>query len=281
MAAPQQGYIELGGARLAYDVAGDGPAVVMIHAGIADRHMYDAQIAAFATRYRVVRYDLRGFGDSAPAPEAPFAHREDLYALLAHLGIDRAALIGTSMGGTVAIDAALERPDLVRALVPVCSSASGYNPDGPQGPGWDEVLAEGGEVERLFQQGDVSQAIPRAIDLNMRLWIDGLHRTPDQVDPRFRERARAMTARTFAHPPIGQHERPLDPPAIGRLRAIHAPTLVLVSALDLKSILDSADLLVSEIPGARKAVIEHAAHLPSMERPDEFNRIVLEFLDNI
>ena len=124
---------------LYYEISGDGELLVLVPAGIADSSMWDGQLAAFARRYRVIRYDMRGFGRSAMV-EGPFSHHEDSRALLDSLSIERAFLVGCSIGGRAIIDFALEHPELVRALVPVGSALSGFDageepPEIPQSSG--------------------------------------------------------------------------------------------------------------------------------------------------
>jgi pimeloyl-ACP methyl ester carboxylesterase len=258
------GTAEVNGARLYFEVAGAGPAVVLLHAGIADRRMWDAQFGAFADAFRVLRYDARGYGRS-DFPPGPFARHDDLYGLLRHLGIDGAALVGCSMGGATAIDFALQHPEMVTTLVPVASGLGGYQ--------WSDVVsAYDEEEEAALQRGDMEAVI----ELNVRFWVDGPRRTPQQVSPALRETVRAML-RDASTSTQGQ-PRPLDPPAITRLAEIDIPTFVVVGDEDVADIGVIADLLVSGIGGARKAVIPGAAHLPNMERPEEFNRTVLDFL---
>lgn len=108
--------IEVGGAPLSYEVVGTGPALVLLHEGIADSRMYDDQVDALARQYRVVRYDQHGFGRSG-TPTRAYAHHEDLHALLRHLGIDRVALLGMSQGAAIALDFTLTYPARVGALL--------------------------------------------------------------------------------------------------------------------------------------------------------------------
>src|ERR671936_3184279 len=102
--------------QLHYEVAGAGPPVVFVHAGIADSRMWDAQFASFADDFRVVRYDIAGFGRS-PLRGGPFCHWRDLVALLDELRIEQAALVGNSFGGRIALDVAIAAPERVSALV--------------------------------------------------------------------------------------------------------------------------------------------------------------------
>ena len=260
--------IAVDGARLWYEATGRGYPLVLLHAGIADARMWDDQVATLAERYTVVRYDARGFGRSDP-PVGSFSPRADLAGLLSALGFARAHLVGCSMGGSVALDVALERPDLVSALVVCGASPSGYPRDENLVKGWRAV-------DEAFEAGDVAHAV----ELELQMWVDGPNRGPEAVDPAVREKVREMDAALFAMPDTGEEQK-LDPPAIDRLADIRVPTLVLVGDQDQPSTVAAADLLAERIAGARKAVIEHTAHMPNMERPAEFNRLVLEFLAEV
>jgi 3-oxoadipate enol-lactonase len=255
---------------LAYDVEGAGPAIVLVHEGIADRRMWDPQIRPLVDGgYQAVRCDLRGFGDSE-VTAGPFSNVGDVREVLTHLGIERASLVGGSYGARVALEYALIYADTVGALVLV-------------GPGlrdvdWSaEVRRFGEEEDALLEAGDVEGAV----ELNVRMWVDGPARTPDQVDPAVRERVREMQRRAFELQlpvPDAGPDAPFDPPASARLGEVRCPVLIVVGDLDQPDILRVADQLAGGIPGARKAVIPGTAHVPSMEKPDEFNRLVLEFL---
>ncbi len=269
-AQPGSGLVDVEGARLWREAAGDGPPVALIHAGIADSRMWDDQMAPFAARHRVVRYDLRGYGRS-PAVAGPFAHWRDLRGLLAALGLERVALVGCSIGGAVALDLALQRPELVAALVLVATPPGGFEP-------FDEETPQLRELEEAFEAGDVA----RAAELDMQVWVDGPHRAPTDVDPAVRERALAMDRIALASEMAGLGEaEPLDPPAVERLEEIHAPTLIVTGDLDQPGILRAGALMAQRIPGARTATIAGAAHLPNMEQPAAFTKLALDFLSEV
>lgn len=270
-ATPPTGIAEVNGTRLWYEVTGPlgaAPPIVLLHAGIADARMWDDQVAPFAERFPVIRYDARGFGRSDPAVGS-FSPRADLAALLAALEIERAHLVGISMGGTLAVDLALEEPHLVASLVAAGARPSGLAPSPALRDAWNAVDA-------VAETGDVAGAV----ELELRMWVDGPNRTPDRVASVVRERVREMDAALFALPDEGE-PLPLDPPALDRLGAIRVPTLVLVGAEDQPDVLAGADRLASGIPGAQKAVIPDTAHVPNMERPAAFNRLVLDFLTGL
>ena len=255
---------------LAHDVAGEGPAILLVHEGISDRRMWEPQVAPLvAGGYRVVRCDLPGFGDSELTP-GPFSNLDELHELLAQLGIDQVSLIGGSFGARVSLEYALTYPEQVDALVLMVPGLRDVD--------WSDELRQSFEEEdALVEAGDLEAAV----ELNLRVWVDGPARKPDQVDPAVRESVREMVRRSFelqlAVPEAGPAES-FDPPASARLGEIRFPVLIVVGDLDQPDILRVADRLAEGIPEARKEVIPGTAHVPSMEKPEEFNRLVLNFL---
>jgi 3-oxoadipate enol-lactonase len=262
------GIAEVNGARIVYDMAGSGHPVLLLHAGIGDRRMWDAQVPAFAEHFTVIRYDARGFGETRK-PDAPFSPYQDAIALLDHLGFPRAHVVGVSMGSQTAIEAAVAAPERVSALVAVAARTG--TPVSPAlRAGWDRV-------NELYEAGD----IPGAVEDELRMWVDGPDRGPDAVDPELRERVREMNAALFVRDDEAGEEIPLDPPAAERLAEISAPTLIVYGDKDVIDVREAAPALVAAIPGARLAVIPDAAHLPQMEWPELFNEIVLGFLREV
>ena len=263
----ESGQANLNGTQFYYETAGAGQPVVFVHAGIADRRMWDDQFQTFASHYRVIRYDMRGYGKT-PMVAGAFSHRQDLRSLLEFLHIERACLVGCSQGGSTLIDFALEHPESVSALILVACAPHGHEFAGEAPKQWDDMVA-------AFKQGDFA----RAAELEVQIWVDGPHRTPDQVDSTIRERVREMDVIALANEAsnLGS-ESALEPAAAHRLADIRAPTLVVLGDLDDPNIVSGGEFLATNIAGAQKVVITGAAHLPNMERPDEFNRVVLEFL---
>jgi len=258
--------VTLNGARIHYERSGTGFPVLFIHAGIADSRMWEPQARAFARHFDMVRPDLRGFGDTA-LPPAPYSGIADLLALLDHLHIDRAHVVGCSMGGTVALDLALEHPQRVARLVLVAAGVSGSDLGAA-----DAALFT--EVEEADKAGDMD-AVNRA---EVRLWVDGPRRREGSAPATVRALVLDMNGRSLHTDWASAESQPIGRPAIGRLREIAAPTLVIAGDQDLPHCLANADLITSKVPRARKVIIKDAAHLPSLERPEEFNRVVLDFL---
>mgnify|MGYP001193080655 CR=1 FL=1 len=263
----QTGTAQLEGAELYYEIAGEGPPLVLVHAGFVDRRMWDDQFPVFACHHKVIRYDQRGFGNSKATP-GPFSHRRDLYQLLQFLGVDRAHLLGCSMGGATIIDFALEYPEMTASLIPVSSALGGYPLTGDMPEPLQELFA-------ALQGNDLS----RAADLAVQIWVDGPQRTPDKVDAGIRERVRAMSL--AALPNFFVEEEPLDPPAFERLNEIATPTLIIAGELDDPLIGTMSEYIKAHIAEAQAETIIGAAHLLNMEKPDKFNRAVLDFLQQI
>lgn len=266
------GYADINGAKLYYEVTGAGHPLVFLHAGVANLHMWDDQFSAFADRYRVARYDHRSFGQSR-APAGPASSSDDIYGLLSFLNIDKTYLVGCSMGGGMALDFALAHPEMVDGLVLVGPGISGMPDDGSEDPAiWQEIQA-------AAKAGDYD----KANELEVRIWVDGVGRAPDQVDATFRTRASAMNRALYDHEAEmnAVEWKSTDAPAYPRLEEVTAPTLVIVGDRDVPSVQHAVDALAARIPGARKVVMHNTAHLPSMELPTEFNQILGDFLDGL
>ena len=263
------GHAPVSGGRLAYDVEGEGPPLVLVHAGICDRRMWDGVWQTLAAQLRVVRYDARGFGESGPA-EASFSPRADLVALLDHLGVDRAALCGVSFGGQVALETALEYPQRVGALALVCCAVD-----------WDSAPAAlRARMEEADEAGEAGD-IERAVELELRIWLDG-HGRPEPVDSTVREAVRTMNLRVWALvlESTGSSVA-LVPPASPRLGSLAVPTLVVAGEHDVPFMTESCRSLAAAVPGARFEVVVGAAHLPPMERPATFAALLLDFLRSV
>ncbi|MGE5140992.1 MAG: alpha/beta fold hydrolase [Rudaea sp.] len=270
------GYVDVEGGKLYYEQSGEGHPLVLVHAGIADHRMWDEQFRVFAERFRVVRYDQRGFGLSR-SEAVSFSRREDLRALLQHLGIERAHLLGLSMGGSLVTDFTLEYPDMVTALIPVAAGLSGHQP----APGTDAKAQYERERETEMETLWEKKEIERLKEMELELWVDGPLQPSDRVPHPLRERVREMNDLAYTHDGEGFKPQPLERAAAGRLGEIRVPTLVIVGDLDTTSVLDACRRLAEDIPGAREVIIPGAAHMVNMERPAEFNRIVLDFLATV
>jgi 3-oxoadipate enol-lactonase len=254
---------------LYWEQAGEGPPVVLLHEGIADSRMWEPQWTEYSKRFRMVRYDMRGFGQS-PAAVGTLSLSGDLVELLDALELGPATLIGVSLGGSVAMETTIARPDLVSRLVLVAPGLRGFEMNDETKAGWEEE-------EAALERGDVDAAV----EINMRMWVDGPTREPDEVDPALRAKVAEMQRRAIEiHLEAGEEGdyQPLVEDWGSRLAEISVPTLVIVGDLDRPEMLEITQRLEAEIPSARRVTIAGTAHVPTMERAEEFNRIVLDFL---
>jgi len=260
------GYAPADGTSLYYEVAGEGSPVVLLHPGQGGCVLWDRQFLPFAREHRVIRYDARGFGRSE-RPNAPFSPYEDLRAVLDALGVARAALVGLSYGGLTSIDFAIAYPARVSALVLVNAGVSGYQ------------YAQLADYFARLRAASEREDQDAWIEVQLEMWFDGPSRTPGQVDRAARDEVRRiLSEQVTRNRARGHSPQQRDLGAVDRLSEIRSPTLVVESALDVPDIHTIASLLEDRISGATRVVIENAAHLVTVERPDEFAAAVLPFL---
>jgi 3-oxoadipate enol-lactonase len=264
------GFASVHSGRLYYEVAGSGDAVVFVHGNLGDRRHWDLQFETFAKHFRTIRYDVRGFGRSSlPSEGQHYSHYEDLQALLDHLGVKRAHLIGWSMGSGVVVDFAIALPERARSLVTVGPWAFGYSSVATQ-----EIFSGMQEVQTALAEGDRSLAT--------EAWMTSPFFRNAIVDPAAGERFRIIANDySFWHFANADPQKTLQPNAAGRVADIRSPTLIVAGERDLAACLELAESFVKIIPGSRRVVIAGAGHLMQMEKPEEFNRIVLDFISAI
>ncbi|WP_051855075.1 alpha/beta fold hydrolase [Streptomyces sp. NRRL B-1347] len=252
---------------LAYRDTGRGTPLVLLHGGFLDHRMWDDQIDVFARHHRVVAPDVRGHGQSANATR-PFRQTDDLAALLRHLDAGPAVVVGLSMGAGIAVDTALEHPDLVKALV-VCGA--GTSEPEFRSP-W--VLAVQAEWARATAAGDAAAFV----DATM-LFAAGPHRALDDVDPDVVRRLREMTEQTVA-----KHSRAEASPLVpvtdtwARAARLTLPLLAVTGDLDTSDNIGMAERLAHSVRHGRTATVPGTAHYPNMERPEVFNALLRDFL---
>jgi pimeloyl-ACP methyl ester carboxylesterase len=265
-----RGFVPVPGGRIFYEAAGQGSTVVLVHAGIVDRRMWDPQFENFAPHHRVVRYDVRGFGRSIPST-GPYADHEDLFALLHLLGADHVALVGVSNGGRIALDFAVEHPRMVDRLVLGSSGLGGFVPSHDASEESDCVAlgARIAEIERTAAQ----DGIPAGVEELLRLW------GPALSPPR---RAWVATLITENGGPA-LHDlpdvMPLAPPAASRLAALRVPVLLLAAPFDPPAMEWIGRRLLRDLPNARRVSLPGADHFLNLSAESEFDRNVLAFLD--
>ncbi len=257
----QTGYAVINGATLYYETAGSGEPVIFVHGMGLDCSMWDGQFSTFADNYHVIRYDLRGFGRSS-IPTGDYAHHTDLYALMQHFGIQKANLVGLSMGGRVVIDFAITYPGAVKSLTMVDAVVHGY-----QAKENVSTLAVGNAAR---ERG------PKAAN---EMWLKH-----DLFIPANKNHAVAAQLKNIIDNYSGWHWVnknpwiPIEPQAIQQVHKITAPSLVIAGEQDLEDFHAIATLLHEKIAGSKKVVMMGVGHMPNMEDPDTFNNHVRSFL---
>jgi 3-oxoadipate enol-lactonase len=264
-AAGSSGFIEIGDVKMYYKERGSGQPVVLVHAGIADGRMWDPQLERLSTRYRVVVPDLRGFGRT-PMSQTSFSYADDLVGLCAGLGIERAAFVGASIGGTAVIDLALAEPDLVACLVSIGGDPSGYEMiDAETIAGWTSA-------NEAFERGDLREAAR----IESEMWFVGQGRSTASVDPELLRLVVEMLLKSYENPD-GEEVAP-DQPAVEHLDSVNQDVLLIIGEFDRADMISATELLARDIPSAALHRIPNTGHLPSLESPDRVSLLIEEFL---
>lgn len=267
----RSGFCPVPDGELYYEATGSGPAVVFVHAGIADLRMWDDQVAALADLATVIRYDCRGFGRSRTAA-VPYSNHADLITLLDHLGVAQATLVGCSRGGMIALDTAIAFPNRITALVWVCSFVTGWNP--PEGLAYPEEEA----LEQAMAAAEEAGEWERVAVIDVRLWVDGPQQAEGRAAAAVREKVYTMALNNYTNAPAPGAAQPLEPPAAERLGDLHIPILAIVGDLDSAYTPAAAAVLAAGAPNVRIEHFPDCAHLPNMEQPERFNALLREFL---
>jgi pimeloyl-ACP methyl ester carboxylesterase len=262
-------FVPVPGARLFAVADGDGPPILLLHAGIADLRSWDALVPLLTeTGYRAIRFDMRGFGLST-TEDVEFSRGADVVAVLDSLGVDRVACVGNSIGGKTALEVALEHPDRVVALVLVASGIGGF--DGGETP-------EERAFEVEFVAAEAAGDADRLADLDVRLWVDGVGQPATRVDPAIRELVREMDRPSCEPTHVGGRPIPLDPPAVARLGEVRVPTLAIAGELDTVGTRAVVDKIVDEVPDALGLTLPDVAHMIGMEQPEVLAGLILDHL---
>lgn len=267
MLPPNTSIVAVNGTHLYYEMAGEGTPLVFVHGLGLDGRMWDDQFERFARSYRVVRYDVRGFGRSDVPSGLPFNHAEDLRALLDHLEAPGAHVIGLSMGGRIALHHALLHPQATLSLTLVDSALDGHTWTDRWEASFDAI------VERAERDG--SQA-GNALWLEHELFSPACERPG--VRAKLTEIVNDYSGWGWVH---DSNAVGIDPPSSERLNEIHTPTLVVIGERDLPDFQRIAEALAAGIPDVRTVVIKGAGHMANMEAPEEFNSSVLAFVGQV
>jgi pimeloyl-ACP methyl ester carboxylesterase len=263
--------IAIDGATLVGESDGFGLPVVFLHARVTDRRVWSEQMREVADAgFHVISYDRRGSGESE-SPDEPFSHLADLEAVLDRLSVHAAILVGASQGGAIAIDFALEHPERTIGLVLIGTSLGGApEPELPE------------EAEALFDARDYAEQRQQTASINRidaHLWLDGPLEESGRVEGPIRELFLEMNEKRLDKPALTEEEE-IDT-AADHVGAITAPVLLVVGDLDFPHIVERHEELSEELENAFAVTLEGTAHLPSLERPDLFNPLLLEFLEAV
>lgn len=253
-------FLKVPGGTIAYEDAGSqqGAPVVLIHQAIADRRAWEPVFSALIPKHRVVRYDLRGFGESSPA-EGEFSSLEDLHALLVHLKIEKPLLVGASMGGRIALDYVVAHPRSVSGLLLIAPGFSGM--DYPMFP--DGVFEKDDRVSKAAQEAFSTGKLDEAIEQLRGLWAAALAgRDLESFQTMVRENANEVFLDRSA-----QHDRRVEPNAAARLSTVEVPLLVLVGDRDNPAMPHVARYLVDHVQHGRVRLVPGADHLMNLGAP--------------
>jgi pimeloyl-ACP methyl ester carboxylesterase len=264
-------FIEVPGGRLLVVDDGDGPPVVLVHAGIVDHRSWDAMVPhLLGAGYRAIRYDTRGWGRST-TEDVDYSNRADLVAVLDASGIGRAALVGNSRGGQIAIDAAIEFPERVVAVVGVGAGIGGF-----EGHPTAEETALFDEMERL--EGSQPTDPEAIVAFHTRVWVDGPGQPAGRAGASIAAHVRDVGLRLAEPDHVFGRPIALDPPAAGRLAELRCPLLAVAGALDVSDVAEAGRYLQEHAPNARAVVVPDVAHMIGMERPAQLATLIDELI---
>lgn len=260
-------YANLQDVQFYYETSGYGQPIVLINAGDLDCRMWDDQFTFLAEYYRVFRYDGRGYGRTTTQNEGPFRHTDDLHNLMTLWGIEAAVLLGSSYGAKIALDYTLQNPEQVTKLVLASPGLSGY-----------EFTSEiFGEYSQEFSAAFARNNIEEAVEVSLRMWVDGWVRSSTEVNANVRRRVKEMFSHAYTMLEPAEPE-PLEPPTIERLGEIQKPVLIITGECDIPDIQTITEILTSQIRSAISLKIPNTAHMTNMEQAGIFNQQVLNFL---
>jgi pimeloyl-ACP methyl ester carboxylesterase len=260
------GYIRVDGGKLFYEIAGEGKYVVLLHDGILHHVVWDAQFPVLAKKYRVIRYDRRGFGRS-DSPKTPFSHIDDLNQLFTQLKIDKAIIFGMSAGGALALDFTLKYPEKVNALVLVGAVVSGYGYSG-------HFLSRGGNITSLVDYLEPKKFI------QYFGWDDPYEIYPENIKVKEKFLKLLKANQKNVRGALGYFAKPPERPAVKFLAQIKVPAFILVGEFDIPDVHAHSGVIEAGIPNAKRQIIFKSGHLIPLEQPQAFNVSVLKFLNS-
>lgn len=266
--------LDVPGGKISFEVGGRGRAIVLLHEGIADRRMWNHEFARLSRDHRVVRYDLRGYGRSAPAT-SEFSPVRDLATLVDHLGLNRPLIVGPSVGGKIALDLALAYPDKVGAMLLIAPGYSGMDYD--QFPGGKSTFERDETLSKAAADAWAAGRLEEATEHLRQLWAAALTGSALEL---FQAMVRDNAVEIFEER-TGRFETRVGEPAARRLKDIRIPTHILVGDRDNPAMPHAANYLVRGIPGAELELVPGADHLLNLSRPDAFDSALRRFMASL
>jgi 3-oxoadipate enol-lactonase len=268
-----EAFVDVPGGRLFVVADGEGPPIVLVHAGIADLRSWDAVVPYLAgAGYRVIRYDTRGYGRST-TEDVEFSNRADLLAVIDARDIKRCAVVGNSRGAMIALDTVLESPERFVGFVWVGGGIGGFN----EGEPTPEELELFDAYDLAEQRGDIEAMA----DLDVRIWVDGVGQPQDRVPAEIREAVRDMDRPLVTPGRVVGRPIPLEPAANERLGELRVPTLIVAGALDATGTLAAARRLAEGTGRARNVTLRNVAHVVGMEAPERLAELVVQLLSGL
>jgi 3-oxoadipate enol-lactonase len=265
------GFVELEGGRIYFEVDGEGQPLLLIHGGLGSLRMWDRQVPAFSERYRVIRYDTRGFGRTK-TDDVAFVDLDDAVGVLDHVEARSAYVVGQSRGASIALDLTIARPERVDALVSVAGGIGGYEAQRPP-----DVIAAFDEMEHLWD----AQAWNALAELETRMWVDGWGQPQGRIDAELRRTVVGWIEANYRAEKVEGKPQALDPPAAERLDEVRVPTMVMIGEVDEAGGVEAERHLAASVGGAQVVAFPGVAHMIHLEEPDRFNQLILEFLAGV
>ena len=272
----ETGFAEVNGTKLYYEVAGSGESILFVHGNFGDCRHWDHQFEQLSRKFKVIRFDVRGYGKSAnPDPEEVYYDYEDIKSLMDYLKVDRAHVCGLSMGSGIATDFALMYPYRCHSLIPIGPWPSGYGEGEFSNEGTNMLWAVFGDVVKTLNEKGPKEATD--------YWWTGTDFVKSSVrsDKALNELLKMgydYDYWGFKNP--NKRSYP-SPSAINRLKEIKVPTLIVTAEFDMAPCITVADLMEKEIKGSNKISLKDAGHCMNMDKPEEFNAELVSFIESL
>jgi pimeloyl-ACP methyl ester carboxylesterase len=260
------GKVTIPNGELYFETTGKGEPLILIHAGFSDRRDWKYQIKDFGKEFTTIVYDQRGSGNSSVLTAA-FSPADDLKALMDHLKIAKTVLVGHSIGGTIALDFALQYPESVAALVLIAPGLNGYS--------WSKEYQE-------LMKGIWS--VPQPDEMTKK-YLSAPFYAIGMSEPNIKLELEAITKESFQKVLTWktfdiQDVRWFFPESISKLKELQIPTFVVYGDKDAPDIKQIVRILGENIPNIKTAQIKNVDHILNFEKPSELNTLVLDFLSD-